>query len=176
MQHRHRNPQPFLTETPAHSTTTTLPKPDQPPAAASPQAECHTPLPLTEPLPQHQDQQVRALLVLTSQPHDCSKLPDQEGWFASQRSLKTLAFTRKHSSWIVSHINNAYTASQEEHFYYNCFPFSYLWDTGLHLCQISEAFLFCIFFWFGEGGCHVTVALLAIWLCHVFWSSRMNSR
>lgn len=36
------------------------------------------------------------------------------------------SFTRKHSGWIVSHINNAYTASQEEHFYYNCFPFSYL--------------------------------------------------
>ena len=68
MQHRHRNPQPFLTETPAHSTTTTLPKPDQPPAAASPQAECHTPLPLTEPLPQHQERPTSESSPGTDQP------------------------------------------------------------------------------------------------------------
>ena len=47
------SPQPFPPGTPANSTTITLHKPDQPPAAASPQAECHTPLPLTEPTPQH---------------------------------------------------------------------------------------------------------------------------
>ena len=51
------SPQPFLPGTPANSTTITLHKPDQPPAAASPQAECHTPLPLGEPIPQHQEQQ-----------------------------------------------------------------------------------------------------------------------
>ena len=50
------SPQPFLPGTPASSSTITLHIPDQPPSAASPKAECHTPLPLTEPTTQHQQQ------------------------------------------------------------------------------------------------------------------------
>lgn len=51
--------------------------------------------------------QVRALPVLTHRPKRCSKLPDQEGQFESQRSLRTLAFTRKHSNSIVPRKNSA---------------------------------------------------------------------
>ena len=49
--------QPILPETPATPTAPTLHTPKQPPTAVSPQAQCLTPLPVMESLPQHPEQQ-----------------------------------------------------------------------------------------------------------------------
>ena len=109
--------------------------------------------------------QTQPLPMPSGQPQPCLKLPDQEGWSECQRSLRTIAFTRKLNS-LIPRVCKCFI------FF---FPFSFLQQWPVYWLYSETIFLFVCHFilFFGEGGCHVTVALQPTYFRHVFGGSKM---